>query len=308
MKAYDDVKTLIADLKKNGTTKAVLAVSIAEACMGWPYVWGAYGQTCNPTNRKSYAERSSCPEAESKVIIKNCQALNGSGKSCGGCPYYPDNLRTLFFDCRGFTRWVLQQSCDWTLQGAGATSQWNTNSNWKERGPISTMPDDKVCCVFMKNGDKMSHTGLHIGGGVIIHCSGTVKKGLKGDKGWTHYAIPVCIDGQAPAPDPGTDKPTLRKGSSGEYVTLLQTKLIQRGYSLAPYGADGKYGNKTFEAVKAFQKDTGTLKVDGICGPATWAAIDDTKVTLYTVTIQHVSKGVADGIITQYGGTMKAEG
>ena len=105
---------------------------------------------------------------------------------------------------------------------------------------------------------------------------------------------------------PTTDKPTLRCGSSGEYVTLLQTKLIQRGYDLAPYGADGKFGAKTEAAVKSFQRDNG-LTADGICGRNTWAALDEAKTTLYTVTIQHVSKSVADGIISTYGGTMKAE-
>jgi cell wall-associated NlpC family hydrolase len=306
MNTYATVKNLIAEWKQKGMTKAELAVKIAEACLGWPYVWGGYGQTCNPSNRRSYAERSSCPAAESAVIISGCQVLRQAKSKCDGCTYYPGG-NTLFFDCRGFTRWVLQQATDWTLQGAGATSQWNDASNWKARGPISEMPADQVCCVFMKSGDKMSHTGLHVGGGNIIHCSGTVKRGMKGDRGWTHYAIPVSIDGKAPEPTPGTDKPTLRRGSTGEYVTLLQTKLIQLGYNCGATGADGKYGDKTVAAVKAFQKDN-DLKVDGVCGPATWNALDSGKTTFYTVTIQHVSKSVADGLITQYGGSMKAEG
>ena len=36
----------------------------------------------------------------------------------------------------------------------------------------------------------MSHTGLHIGDGFIIHCSGEVKEGSIDDTSWTHYAIP----------------------------------------------------------------------------------------------------------------------
>lgn len=306
MNTSQKVIDLISGWKQAGITLADLTVKIAEACLGWPYVWGGYGQICNSSNRRSYAERSSCPASESAVIISGCQILRQARGSCDGCKFYPGGS-TRFFDCRGFTRWVLQQSCDWTLQGAGATSQWNTAGNWKAKGSIKDIPKDVVCCVFMQSGDKMSHTGLHVGGGQIIHCSGTVKRGTTSDKGWTHYAIPVCMEGEAPAPTPGSDRPTLRRGSSGEYVTLMQTKLIQRGYSLAPYGADGKFGNTTEMAVRGFQRDH-NLVVDGICGRNTWAALDDGKTVFYTVRIEHLSKTVAEDLVTKYGGVMTAEG
>ena len=148
----------------------------------------------------------------------------------------------------------------------------------------------------------MSHIGWYIGGGMMIHCSGTVKKEKLSAK-VTHWAIPRGLSGTVPT----TDKPTIRRGSSGEYVTLAQTLLIQRGYDLAPYGADGKFGAKTETAVKAFQRDNG-LTADGIIGRNTWAALDSETETMYTVTISHVSKSVADNIISTYGGTMKAEG
>ena len=296
---------MINGWKQQGMTKAEMAVDIAVACMGWPYVWGGYGQMDTPVNRKSYANRSSCPEAESAVIISKCQVLRGSKNSCEGCKWYPGG-QTRFFDCRGFTRWVLQQ-VGVEINGAGATSQWNDNSNWSQKGSIADIPKDQVCCVFMKNGEKMSHTGLYIGNGAIIHCSGEVKKGYTTDKGWTHYAVPKNIGGDVPVPDPGSDMPTLRKGASGEYVTLMQTKLIQQGYSLDPYGADGKFGNTTLYAVKQFQADHG-LVADGICGKNTWTALLAGESELYTVTIQHLSRTVANDIISKYGGTMTKEG
>lgn len=307
MNTAQGVTNDINNWKTMGMTKAELAVKIAEDCLGWSYVWGGYGQICNSSNRGSYANRDSCPDAEKAEIRRLCQILNGSKSSCSGCKWYPGGS-TRFFDCRGFTRWVLQQ-VGITIEGAGATSQYRTASNWTEQGNIKDMPMDKVCCVFMYNAQKnnYSHTGLHIGGGNIIHCSGTVKRGKITDKGWTNYAIPKGMEGDVPVPTPGDDRPTLRKGSSGEYVTLLQTMLIQRGYDLSPYGADGKYGNKTVEAVKAFQRDNG-LTADGITGKNTWAALDSGTVPLYTVTIQHISKTVAENIIGTYGGTMTAEG
>ena len=60
----------------------------------------------------------------------------------------------------------------------------------------------------------------------------------------------------------------------------VQRNLIKLGFGkyLRPYGADGKYGGKTKEAIKTFQKAYNrkfnkNIKVDGIPGPQTYAAI-----------------------------------
>lgn len=63
---------------------------------------------------------------------------------------------------------------------------------------------------------------------------------------------------------------TIRKGSSGEAVADLQGYLQELGYYSGEI--DGKAGNGTITAIKAFQKAEG-LTVDGICGKNTWAAI-----------------------------------
>lgn len=63
--------------------------------------------------------------------------------------------------------------------------------------------------------------------------------------------------------------PTLRKGSTGEYVKQFQQKLNEKGY---PLSCDGIFGTKTLEAVKEFQKANG-LDVDGIVGKKTWSAL-----------------------------------
>lgn len=118
MKTYTEVDQLIVQWKAEGLSKAEIVVQTAEACMGWPYVWGGYGQYCTSKNRKSFAERSSCPASESAVIVKKCQVLNGSKGDCSGCKWYPGG-RTRFFDCRGFIRWLLQQ-VGISLKGSGA--------------------------------------------------------------------------------------------------------------------------------------------------------------------------------------------
>lgn len=62
----------------------------------------------------------------------------------------------------------------------------------------------------------------------------------------------------------------LEVGSSGSDVTKVQNRLIQYGYMTG--SADGKYGEKTRDAVIWFQKRNG-LTADGRVGSATAAAL-----------------------------------
>lgn len=61
-----------------------------------------------------------------------------------------------------------------------------------------------------------------------------------------------------------------KRGSRGEEVRNIQTRLIKWGYMSG--SADGVYGEKTEAGVKKFQKNHG-LTADGIAGPATLAKI-----------------------------------
>lgn len=67
-----------------------------------------------------------------------------------------------------------------------------------------------------------------------------------------------------PGPPPGW-RPVLRRGSSGPVVEELQRKLN--------ITVDGDFGLATERAVKEFQTRRG-LSADGVCGPATWAALE----------------------------------
>ena len=62
----------------------------------------------------------------------------------------------------------------------------------------------------------------------------------------------------------------LEVGSSGSDVTKVQNRLIQYGYMTG--AADGRYGEKTRDAVIWFQQRNG-LTVDGKVGPRTAAAL-----------------------------------
>lgn len=302
MNNYKQVDAFVAEWKSNGLSKEKIIVNCAEAELGWAYVWGAVGAQCTPSQRQSYANSKYCPDKEKDLIRSRCQVLSNKKSDCKGCEFFPDGERTLIDDCQGFVKQVMSR-VGISFAGGGCTSMWNTAKNWSAKGSIKDMPN-VVCCVFYNKNGTMEHIGIHVGGGEIIHCSGTVKRGSTKEKIWTHYAIPNGLGGDTPMPD---FKPTIRKGSTGEYVTLLQTKLIQLGYDLGSYGADGKFGNKTVEAVKQFQAAHGLI-VDGVVGPMTWDALDTAEPGVkYTVNIPHLDYNKAIALKNEYAGAEMTE-
>jgi|GEM_PF-2384270 len=76
---------------------------------------------------------------------------------------------------------------------------------------------------------------------------------------------------------------TVKNGSGGQFVALLQDALIGLDYRLPKFGADGSFGEETTRAVKAFQEDVG-LSVDGVVGRNTIKYLDrlDRKVDVVT--------------------------
>ena len=74
-------------------------------------------------------------------------------------------------------------------------------------------------------------------------------------------------------PAPAT---VLKQGAKGTEVKELQTALIDLGYLSGT--ADGAYGAKTVEAVKAFQKAS-KLSADGVAGEQTLSKLDDAKAS-----------------------------
>lgn len=64
----------------------------------------------------------------------------------------------------------------------------------------------------------------------------------------------------------------MRNGDEGNDVKDMQALLIQKGYDLGKWGADGDFGDMTEMAVRQFQQDNG-LEVDGIVGEKTVAAL-----------------------------------
>lgn len=254
--------------------KAQRIVELARQELGSPYVFGAVGENCTPALR-GRRQRSDHPTIRSK-----CQVLTGAATACDGCAYEGRRM----YDCRGLTWWLLQQ-VGISISSVGATTQWNTEASWARKGSIgkTAAPEDGrpgairlslpdlPCCLFCKNGARMSHTGAHIGGGVIIDCStGVTLK--KWSAEWTHWAIPAGLytAEEMDAAQEVTVVSVLKTGSKGDAVRNLQAALNMLGYACGE--VDGVYGAKTAAAVAAFQS-AHRLETDGKAGEATQNAL-----------------------------------
>jgi hypothetical protein len=318
MKTAKQVEKKIEKMKAKGIPLAEAAWKTALYCVGWPYIFGDRGQYCTPAHRKAaYASKG----AEHPTIKSKCKNFQGTG-SCSGCQFYPGG-QTRAFDCRGFTYWVLLQIYGWKLMGAGATSQWNTASNWKSKGEIKDMPKDTLVCLFVQKGKTMEHTGFGLNN-ETVECSSGVQHFTTRNKKWTHWGIPACVDGTITTttpdedddedqdvgfPDPSPRRLSIRRGDKGDDVKECQTMLKALGYDLGKCGIDGDYGSMTRLAVICFQRDHG-LVADGICGPLTWDALDTafkasagtpvTSTNTYSVIIRGLDQTQAQALAANY--------
>lgn len=222
-------------------------------------------------------------------------------------------------DCSGLFVWAFKQFGAKIAHGSNSIYKTYCGNKGAMKGGARTDGAELKpgSAVFTGTDGARGHIGLYVGNGWVIEAKGTqagvvksriTEKTSKGKDRWTGWGelTAVHYDGQ-PVPEP-TGKPTLRRGDRGEYVTLMQTELIAKGYSCGSKGPDGIFGKDTESAVRQFQSDNG-MTVDGICGNATWAALDAAPASLYTVHIPHLTKYKAEALIQQYGGAwMTKEG
>ncbi|WP_085829416.1 GH25 family lysozyme [Clostridium massiliodielmoense] len=64
----------------------------------------------------------------------------------------------------------------------------------------------------------------------------------------------------------------VREGARGNITRIIQQRLIDKGYYVGKYKADGIFGKGTKTAVEEFQKDN-NLQIDGVVGKQTWKAL-----------------------------------
>ena len=147
MNNVEYLKNLIQVQKNNGVPLQQVAWNAARACVGWPYVYGAVGEECKPAKRAQYGTKF-YPKDHTSIVTK-CNAISwdSSSQTCkvtGNCSKCKWNLPVMMFDCRGFTRKILNMVYSWTLMGGTVGGQWNDEKNWKAKGEIATMPKDTL--------------------------------------------------------------------------------------------------------------------------------------------------------------------
>lgn len=155
--------------------------------------------------------------------------------------------------------------------------------------------------IFNRNGT-YTHTGIVIGvngstvttiegntsgsSGIVANGGGVFKKQYSTGNlsAATKYFVPnysilsgVSSSASDSAPTNNQSQQTsgrswLQLGDKGEAVKEMQQMLIKAGYSCGSYGADGHYGQSTYNAVVKFQREHG-LAVDGEYGEASKAAL-----------------------------------
>ena len=269
----------------------------------WGYIWGTSGVKWTQARQDALVKKYESDPEKYKDLEK-------------GAKYGKKWIGNIVIDCSGMPYRAFHEF--------GIKIAHGSNSIWKsylsEKGKLTdksaaflaTLP--KGAAIFTGTDSKKPHIGTYDGNGYVIEAQGTiagvVRTPITAAK-WKYWGLYKDLDydeGSTDTPDIPEVKPTLRKGDKGPYVTLLQTQLLNRGYKLPKYGADGSFGNETQAAVKQFQKDWG-LKEDGIVGEETWKFLESSpeKMKLYTVTIPGVSKEMAEDLLRKYSGTMTLE-
>lgn len=283
---------------------------------GWGYIWGTAGIMWTSARQKQKVSYMVSKYGEDWK--KNADAKNDNYYYAA--LYGSKWIGHMVSDCSGLFAWAFKKLGGAIAHGSNSiydrycTTKGRLNDSLKKTIVPGT-------AVFTGDANKHGHIGLYVGNGKVIEASGTQAgvcvSNITANK-WTYYGLLKNVDygaseGQEQPPVPSGDKqsdktfPTLKRGSKGEYVTLLQTKLIQKGYDLGKWGADGDFGSQTEKAVKEFQKDHG-LNADGVVGAKTWEAIDKASTNLYVVTIPHLPKFKAEALIKDYSGaSMKEE-
>lgn len=124
--------------------------------------------------------------------------------------------------------------------------------------------------------DEKSVSGIH-GIADVQRFVGTTADGIYGRK--TKAAIVKAVQAAiGTTPDGIFGKKsraawkTVSRGSNGQLVKLVQCMLICKGYSCGTSGADGIFGNNTYDEILTFQVNK-SLQVDGIVGRNTAASL-----------------------------------
>ena len=221
------------------------------------YVWGGNGESY-PTVNEDWIERHETNASNAKRAINTYRKAVAAG--------YGEKLRA--FDCSGLGYYCLKQL---GLQ----KTDINANGFKGKCEKIKKGQLTKGCFVFKVNASgRAYHIGYVVDDSLnVIEAQsrdyGVVKRPLsKG--GWNYYGKPSYFTFTAATPQFNRLLKKKTPMMKGEDVKLLQKTLNELGYDCGK--ADGIYGNKTVNGVKAFQKAK-KLIIDGKAGKNTITAL-----------------------------------
>ena len=206
------------------------------------YVWGGQGETITSESQIRRMETSTL-NADRAIQLWKSRGSNA-----------------VAFDCSGLIIWALQKL---------NLVDYDTTANGMYRMADSISKADLAVgdLVFRVDTDgRAYHVGVVTRPGYVTEARGR-DYGVVEDKlenvNWNRFGRNPWIKGEKMV--------LLKVGSRGNEVKTLQTQLNQLGYDAGK--ADGIFGARTNNAVRAFQKAAG-VTVDGIVGDNTRKAID----------------------------------
>ncbi|MEO1430300.1 MAG: peptidoglycan-binding protein [Cyanobacteria bacterium J06632_19] len=110
------------------------------------------------------------------------------------------------------------------------------------------------------------------------------------------FVISAAITGSVITAASTAQALTLKQGTTGYNVRIVQTELRNRGYFPKNLSSTGYYGSVTKTAVMRFQRANG-LRVDGIAGPRTLAAMGYSGMGGRFVSTEGIGNGTATGVV-----------
>ena len=238
-------------------------VEYAKAQLGKPYWYGTFGQTATELLHKSKKKQYPNYYTATDFQLQYGQKVH---------------------DCIGLIKgylWSDTSTSSPQYRAAQDISADGMLARCEERGDMSSMPELPGVLVFSPQ-----HVGVYIGNGYVIeargHSYGVVKTQLP-SRWWKNWGKCPWIEYiEEVQPKKETSKENL-------ILTFQKAAIADDKTLLTKYGADGKYGNETAEAMKKCvvkKRDTYQYKnctklvqrllgiqQDGLCGPQTTNAI-----------------------------------
>lgn len=259
----------------------------------WGYIWGTAGILWT--------------EARQKALEATTDEDRKSGREYGS-----KWIGHTVTDCSGAFHWGYEQLGGYMYHGSN--TMWEKYCIAKgemkngKRTDGETMKPGTAVFVYNATKKKRTHVGLYIGDGHVIEASGTVYgviMTVATNRKWNEWGelknMEFDVGGDSVPDNQWDTMPTLKRGSKGAAVQLLQTRLMQAGYSVGDSGADGIFGKATQAAVVKYQLDN-CLAMDGVVGPRTWKALyaEEDKPKTYSATISGLTREQASALLGQY--------